>query len=208
MNHSHHISPSGHKRAAATPLRAARATLAACLSACLCVGLCTCLTACATTGLSNDGIYREDKTSFRLTAPPASAWEPVKVDGTDLAWNSREKLGVIAVNAECEKNPDAPLNVLMNHLLMGFTMREPVLEESVTLAERDAFHTIYNAELDGVPIRFEAWVVKRDGCLYDLQYIAGPDAFPRGRPAFQGVVRGFAPFGTGVAAGAPAGSPQ
>jgi hypothetical protein len=47
------------------------------------------------------------------------------------------------------------------------------------------------ALLDGVPMRYDVWVLKKDGCVYDLLYFAPPATFERGLAAFGGLVQGF-----------------
>lgn len=37
----------------------------------------------------------------------------------------------------------------------------------------------------------EAYVVRKDGCVYDLTYVASRPAHPRGRAVFDGVVHRF-----------------
>jgi hypothetical protein len=53
-------------------------------------------------------------------------------------------------------------------------------------------HTTMTAKLDGVPMVFDVWVVKKDGCVYDLLFVAPEATFAEGRPSFQAMVRSFA----------------
>ena len=50
---------------------------------------------------------------------------------------------------------------------------------------------VVNARLDGVPRSLELWVMKKDGCVYDLGFVAPPDRFEAGRAAFDTFARGF-----------------
>jgi hypothetical protein len=86
---------------------------------------------------------------------------------------------------------DSPLPSLVQHLLIGFTQRETVLEETVAFDNREARHVVVNARLDGVPRSLELYVMKKDGCVYDLGFVAPPERFESGRPAFAEFVRGF-----------------
>ena len=47
------------------------------------------------------------------------------------------------------------------------------------------------ATLDGAPVELDAWVLKKDGCVYDLVYAAPPSRFAAGAPAFARFVAGF-----------------
>ncbi|HEX8953495.1 MAG TPA: hypothetical protein VF945_16680, partial [Polyangia bacterium] len=63
--------------------------------------------------------------------------------------------------------------------------------ETVPLDRREALRTRVTAKLDGVPMTLELYVVKRDGCIFDLSYAAPPDAFERGAADFRRFVDGF-----------------
>jgi hypothetical protein len=57
---------------------------------------------------------------------------------------------------------------------------------------REAMHTMMDAKLDGVPMSYDVWVLKKDGCVYDMLYLAPPNSFERGLSAFNQLVGGFA----------------
>ena len=59
------------------------------------------------------------------------------------------------------------------------------------LADRDALRTRVHARLDGVAVRLELVVLKKNGCLFDLTYIAAPEVFAAGYADFERVVNGF-----------------
>ena len=56
---------------------------------------------------------------------------------------------------------------------------------------REAMHSTVVAKLDGVPKKFDVWVLKKDGCVYDLAYISAPQHYDAGAPAFARFVQGF-----------------
>jgi hypothetical protein len=53
-------------------------------------------------------------------------------------------------------------------------------------------HTTMDAKLDGVPMRYDAWVLKKDGCISDLLYFNAPGRFEAGLLDFRRVLGGFA----------------
>jgi hypothetical protein len=123
--------------------------------------------------------------------PVASSWRPVEVESNDVAWFDEVSHGVAHVDHTCDRAMDAPLPSLVQHLLIGFTQRETVLEETVPFDGREARHVVVNARLDGVPRALELYVMKKDGCVYDLGFVAPPERFDSGRAAFSAFVRGF-----------------
>ena len=61
---------------------------------------------------------------------------------------------------------------------------------------REALHTVMSAKLDGVPKMFDAYVLKKDGCVYDFVNFSEPATFPANRPAFERFVAGFHTLGS------------
>ena len=84
------------------------------------------------------------------------------------------------------------MRALTRQLLIGYTDRDVESQEKVALDEREALRTRVTARLDGVPMTLELYVMKRNGCIFDLSYAAPPDAFARGLPDFRRFVDGFA----------------
>ena len=123
--------------------------------------------------------------------PVPSSWQPVRVESNDVAWFDPATSGLVHVDHTCDRSMDTPLPSLVQHLLIGFTQRETVLEETIPFDRREARHVVVNARLDGVPRSLELYVMKKDGCVYDLGFVAPPERFESGRPAFDAFVRGF-----------------
>lgn len=65
------------------------------------------------------------------------------------------------------------------------------LQEHFRLVGRDALRSRVHARLDGVEVHMELVLVKKNGCLFDLMYIASPQAFSAGVSDFRRVVDGF-----------------
>ena len=66
---------------------------------------------------------------------------------------------------------------------MGSTERELVSQETEPFDGREALHTRMRAKWDGVPIAFDIYVMKKDGCIYDFVYMGDPSAFDARRRA-------------------------
>lgn len=135
-------------------------------------------------------VFRGDGFAFRLASVP-SAWRQVETTDRGLAFRDEENRGTALVNGRCGRDEDVPLKALTQHLFFTFTERHIVREELVPFDDREALHTTLTAKLDGVPMRFDVWVLKRDGCVYDLLYFAPREGFERGVPAFLELVKGF-----------------
>jgi hypothetical protein len=144
---------------------------------------------CSGASLRN-GIYCDDQARYRVGTLP-SRFERIAVDDNDLAFHHRGG-GTISVNATCTSYEDVPLPALVNHLLFETTERRFLVEETVTLDGRAARHVLVRAELDGVPIELELYVMKKDGCVIDLAHVRTIDASVESRDLFRDFVARFA----------------
>jgi hypothetical protein len=146
------------------------------------------LAACGGAAFS-EGVYSDDFTRYRV-GRLSTAWQPVEASGNDLAFY-RHGMGTISVNSTCREYEDVPLSALVNHLLFDTTRRNILLEETVTLTGRGAEHVVADLELDGVPIQLELFVLRKDGCVFDLSHIRSRSASPSARGEFLAFVQGF-----------------
>jgi len=148
--------------------------------------------ACATTGSFDGSVYHGRYASYRL-APFPTTWHPLRLAAADLAFRDEPHEGSILVNSRCATaDRDAPLLALTEHLIIGTTDRKISREETLPLDSREARHTILQARLDGVPMAYDIFVLKKDGCVFDLVYVAPPDANgASGAADFEQFVRGF-----------------
>lgn len=144
---------------------------------------------CGAAGL-HDGVYSDDRVRYRIGSLPAG-FRAVDVEGNDLAFHDRER-GTISVNSTCTEYEDVPLSALLNHLLFETTERRFLLEEVATLDGRAARHAVVQAELDGVPIELELYVMKKNGCVIDLAHVRARDVPAEARAAFTAFVARFA----------------
>ena len=133
---------------------------------------------------------REEAT-YRFGLPGAGWTEVRKVKGVQVAWMNRELGGLIELRAQCDDQGDSSLDQYTDHLRIDWTAWEVLEQEETRLVDRAALRTVVRAELDGVPRHNEFWVLKKNGCLFDLRYSADPDHFAAGQPAFARVVEGF-----------------
>lgn len=143
-------------------------------------------------GTLANGVYSRDGIAYRVAAPPSADWREVGFADNDLAWAARGSPHVLAMNSTCQNFDDAPLEVLTNHLVMGFTNREWVRREKFMLDGREAERSQVNASLDGVPTTLQLVVVKKNDCVHDIMYVS-----PLGQEAahqrdFDALVAGFA----------------
>ncbi|HEX8796286.1 MAG TPA: hypothetical protein VF765_35290 [Polyangiaceae bacterium] len=149
------------------------------------------LGACAHAEALHDGVLEKDDARIHL-GPVPPEWRGIHVDGADVAYRDEAREGSVLFNVRCgQRDSDAPLSVLTEHLIMGTTEREFDTQETIPFDGREAQHTLMRAKLDGVPMQYDIYVMKKNGCVYDLVYVAPPDRFSQGAPAFDAFARGL-----------------
>ncbi|MFN0064204.1 MAG: hypothetical protein ACKVPX_16985 [Myxococcaceae bacterium] len=145
--------------------------------------------ACASTSF-REGTVRKPQVRYSV-GQVSAAWTLVRVSETDLAYLAKSSSHSLAVNATCEGHDDPPLEALTQHLLIGFTDRELVAEEKMTIDGRAGHRSHYKATLDGVPVELAFVVAKKDGCVYDFTYLAPVGRFAEHLQDFEALWQAF-----------------
>jgi hypothetical protein len=147
--------------------------------------------ACGSARVLDNGVLNKGSVRVALGPVPAG-WEPLRVEGADLAYRDPSHGASVLFDVRCgQKDDDAPLSVLTGHLILGTTARVVATEETLPFDGREALHTQMRAKLDGVPMQYDIYVMKKDGCVYDLVYVAPPDRFADGAGDFERFARGL-----------------
>jgi len=117
-------------------------------------------------------VFEKGNLRYHVASVDVAHWKRIEVSGNDLAFMSLEGGFLLALNSSCKEYGDPPLEVLVQHLLMGFTEREKLKSERRMLDGREGLHARYIAKMDGVARELDLFVLKKDGCVFDLSYIA------------------------------------
>jgi hypothetical protein len=149
------------------------------------------LSACGAASVTFEGgIFHGKDAAFRVGDVPGD-WHRVNVDDSALAFRDARGSSIL-VSGRCDlRVDDVPLVALTNQLVIGTTERELVKEETFPFDKREARHTVMKAKLDGVPLVWDAYVMKKNGCVYDMVYVAPPDRFEEGSGAFERFAQAF-----------------
>lgn len=136
------------------------------------------------------GVFEKDGVRYRM-GELAASWRPVTVEENDVAYVSKDSPHSLAVNSTCQSHGDPSLEVLTDHLMMGFTDKERVHQERRMLDGRESLRSRYKARLDGVPVEMELVVLKKDSCVYDFTYLSPPGRLEEKRDSFERVLKEF-----------------
>lgn len=136
------------------------------------------------------GIFEKDGTRYNVGEGP-HGWSRRGFSDNDLAFVSPDQRHTVAVNSTCRRYSDASLEVLMHHLLMGFTQVEQLEQSRAPLDGREGLFGHYRAQLDGVPVELGLVVLKKDGCVYDFTYLSPPGRYDEAKADFTGLLASF-----------------
>lgn len=133
--------------------------------------------ACATKkGHYANNTFVKERAHYNVT-PPGQGWSAVKIDGADLAWVSEGTGSSLLVNSLCKASEDAPLEALTGHLLIGMTEQNVISQDKLPWSGREALESDILVRVDGVPRRLKTFVLKKDGCVFDIVFVSPPKNF-------------------------------
>jgi hypothetical protein len=137
----------------------------------------------------SQGVYSNDFVTYRV-GQVGPGWERVQLDDDVLAFH-HPKQGTVSITSTCSDYEDVPEEALLNHLLFGMRERNFRSEEMVTVDGRGALHAVIDVQVDGVPVTLEVYLMKKDGCVYDMTLISSREAFDGARDVLTKLIAGF-----------------
>src|SRR5579859_3436222 len=117
--------------------------------------------ACAHADAFEAGVLHKGPLRIEI-GPVAPTWRRIDVTGADLAFRDDERAGSALFDVRCGgRDNDAPLAILTQNLVMGTTERDIDRQEVMPFDQREAMHTLLRAKLDGVPMQYDIYVMKK-----------------------------------------------
>jgi hypothetical protein len=137
--------------------------------------------------------FRPDPAEGRYrTGEPTTPWKKVPPGSADKAWVNADDSAAIYADSNCGRRySDESLEGMLDHLTAGIAQGDPIDEQQLRLADREALIRIWQASLDGVSLQLGALILKRNDCIYDVLYIAPEASFERNWAEFERVFQGF-----------------
>lgn len=122
---------------------------------------------------------------------PGAAWQVTANEPAVLTLAHRHLAAGITVNATCDRQGRAPLDILSRHLFFGFENVEILQQEPQALNSGPALKTVARARLEAQELLVSSYIIQHHNCVYDLVYFASPQDFPRGEADFEQLVTQF-----------------
>ena len=148
-----------------------------------------------------------DYTVLRLDRGSSQEWHTLtpssheeSQESGDLAFEHKKTGSIISINSVCQEHGDATLEELSRNLLMGLNTQGKIKTTEINIAGVAALESTLNAgmspknsnnESNIFPVKVRAVVLRKNGCTFDLMYIARPHFFNEILPNFDRFLRGF-----------------
>jgi hypothetical protein len=122
---------------------------------------------------------------------PGREWQQMADEPSVLTLTHTQLSAGITISVTCDRERNVPLNILVRHLFFGFKDVEVLHQEPQAFDGAPALKTVARARLDTREVQVKSYIVRRDGCIYDMVYFASPQDYSRGEPSFEHMVAGF-----------------
>lgn len=129
------------------------------------------------TGFRNWRVYVKDAGSYSVGNLPSS-WRRMRLSVRAVAFHNKKVRATISTDAFCKKDfEDIPLNLLTSNLFAGIEQKKIVYQENFYLDGRGAQRTVATGFTDGMPVKLDAVVVKKNNCSFDFVCISPPENY-------------------------------
>ncbi len=132
------------------------------------------------------------KAGSYAVGPLGPSWQPMKIGKAIVVFYNPELKATLSTDAFCDQAyNDSSLKQLTRHLFAGLQDLKILEEKDFILDGRGALQTSLEAKLDGVPVRVNTVVVKKDWCLFDFYLVSEAGNYERALQDFTGFFNGF-----------------
>jgi hypothetical protein len=101
---------------------------------------------------------------------PAEPFNDFKVKTADKAWISRKTGNTISFISDCHASVDPTLQQMENESLMVMDKLKVLTTQQIEFNGREAISTVAEGEVDGVPVKTQLVVLKKNNCNFTLSY--------------------------------------
>ncbi|PIT99182.1 MAG: hypothetical protein COT74_09235 [Bdellovibrionales bacterium CG10_big_fil_rev_8_21_14_0_10_45_34] len=150
--------------------------------------LCTSQSACVSIGPRSSGIERSQ---IARVKPPGSPYSEVDRGAADAVWRSSKTSSSISYFTTCSRETDDTVEALKQNSLRALSEVQILLEERIQINKRGGLQVIASGYLDGVPVKTQLVIFKKDWCNYTLSYVGVLHNFGAEVEVFQAFVDRF-----------------
>jgi hypothetical protein len=142
-------------------------------------------------GYRDGRVFLKKNLYYRVGRLPL-AWREFSANAKAASFYNKELGATISTDAFCASSfEDLPLKILSGQLFAGIGQHRVLDEKTLTLNGREALRTLSSGTMDGVAIKFDSVVLKKNNCTIDFVYFAPPQNYEAGVKDFELFYNGF-----------------
>lgn len=145
-------------------------------------------TSCVSVKLGEDF---QPNTKKNITfAEPTTPFTKIDLPQADQAWQSSVTGNSISYFADCKQNA-SNLKSLRTSIFGGIEDLKISEEHFSTYNGREALHSIVTGKMEGVPVKINFLIFKKNACAYSVSYISVQDKYEKEVSYFKKFLEGF-----------------
>jgi hypothetical protein len=119
-------------------------------------------------------------------------WKTLSTRAKAAAFYNKDLGASISTDAFCAGGfEDLPLKTLSGQLFAGTQQHSIISEKEIDMDGRGGLRTVSTGSIDGVDLKFDTVVVKKNNCTMDFVYFSPPEKYKDGVAAFEAFFNGF-----------------
>lgn len=142
-------------------------------------------------GYRDGRVFLKKNNYYRVGELPLK-WHEFSANVKAVSFYNKELGATISTDAFCAGSfEDLPLKTLSGQLFAGIGQRKILQEKEIILDGRAVLRTLSSGTMDGVAIKFDSVVLKKNNCTIDFIYIVPPQNYEAGIKDFELFYNGF-----------------
>ena len=138
----------------------------------------------------NIGQSQTERSQKVRAEAPASPFKKQDSSNADQSWQSEKTGNTISYFSECAES-SASLEFLATEF-GSILQNAKVINSSTRFYNgREAFESVTEGRLDGIPMKISSLVFKKNGCSYLISYVARTDRFNTDEASFKTFIEKF-----------------
>ncbi len=157
------------------------------------------LNSCSLKGRETVGVtsYKQDKVYIKggkhyLVGQLPSQWQRVQVSQNVITFYNKQDEASITTDAFCgESFVDRPLDILASELASALTDLNTISTDRFMLDKRESYRQKVFGKMDGVPVKMDIVVIKKNSCNFDFVAVMPPKNSTKITKDFEQFFNGF-----------------
>jgi len=143
---------------------------------------------CVSVQLGGGGAPKKSK-NVSYTAP-SKPFKESQSPNSDEIWASTKTASTISYFSSCS-DTEPSLKSIRSSVLQGFEDFKITKEQTIEIDDREGLQSTVDGKLEGVPVRIEFIVFKKNSCSYNLTYVALKENFDKELNEFNKFITSF-----------------